>query len=88
MKDSHIIKKEMPLVGFNRTTAYGVGTMVLPVMVIGSIILTKFMVIDVYTPYNEILRRPWIHKIRDILSNYPQFIKYQIKEDIKEIKSD
>lgn len=58
MKDNDITKKEVPLVGFNSSITYTVGTVILLVMVIGSIIMTSFVVIDVLIHYNAILGRP------------------------------
>lgn len=41
VKFNNITKKELPLVGFNSSTMYAIGTVVLLVMVIGSIVLKK-----------------------------------------------
>lgn len=64
VKDDDTTKKELPLVGFNSNTAYTIGTMALSIMVTKSIIMTKFVVINVLTHYNAILRRPQIHKLK------------------------
>lgn len=76
MTDNDISKKEMPLVGCNNNTTYVIGIVVLKVMVIASITMMNFMVIDVPINYNTIHRRPWIHKIKVIISTYHQVIKY------------
>lgn len=70
MKDSDITKKEMPLVGFSSNTTYAVGAVVLQVMVIGSIIMKNFVVIDITAYYNPILERSCINKMKAIPSTY------------------
>lgn len=56
----------MSLVGFNNSTIYAVGTVILPIMVTISITMTNFVVIDILSNYNAILGKPWIHKIKVI----------------------
>lgn len=56
-------------------------------MVTGSIIMKNFMVIDIPTHYNAILKRNWIHIMKVIPSSYYQVMKYPIDEGIKEIKA-
>lgn len=58
--DEDIVKKEMLLVGFSSSTTYVVGTIILPVMVTESNIMTKFLVIEILSYYNTILGRLWI----------------------------
>lgn len=88
IKDNDIIKKEFPLVGFNGNITYVIGILVLPVMVRGSIVIINFVVIDVLTHYDAILRRPWVYKIRAIPSTIYQVNKYHTKKGIREIKGD
>lgn len=57
VKDNDITKKEIPLLGFNINTIYVVRKVVLLVMVTNYIIMTKFIVIDVFALYNGILER-------------------------------
>lgn len=58
--DEDIVKKEMLLVGFSSSTTYVVGTIILPIMVTESNIITKFLVIEILSYYNTILGRLWI----------------------------
>lgn len=88
VKYSDITKKELPLVRFKNSTTNSIGIVVKPVMVIRSIVIANFIVIDVLFHYNAILGRPMIHKIRVVLSTYHKVIKYQIEEGIREIRDD
>lgn len=47
VEDRKITKKEFPLVGFNSNTTYVVRTVALPIMVTSSIVMIKFVRIDV-----------------------------------------
>lgn len=58
IKDNGITKKKLPLIGFNNSTMYPIRTMVLLVMVTGSIVMTNFLVIDVSAHNNAILEKP------------------------------
>lgn len=88
VKYSDITKKELPLVRFKSSTTNSIGIVVKLVMVIRSIVMTNFIVIDVLFHYNAIIGRPRIHKIRVVLSTYHKVIKYQIEEGIREIIDD
>ena len=39
-------------------------------------IVTEFSILDVPSPYNTILGRPWIHMIRVVPSTHHQLLKY------------
>lgn len=83
VQDGDITIKEMPLLGFNTSTMYIVGIMVLLVMVIDFIIMRTFVVINVSTHYKTILGRPWIHKMKVVPSTYHKVIKYPTNEGVK-----
>lgn len=88
VKDNDSTKKEFPLVGFNNSTIYVIGTVVFPIMVTSSVMMTNFVVIDVLAHYNTILERLWIHKMGVIPSILHQVVKYPIEKGKEEINGD
>ncbi|KAI9125063.1 hypothetical protein K1719_003679 [Acacia pycnantha] len=48
----------------------------------------KYPVIDCLSAYNALLRRPWIHKMKDVPSTLHQMIKFQTPWGIRQIKGD
>ena len=54
------------LYSFNGSEAYSPGTIVFPVRTDLFNVVTKFCVLNVRSPDNAILERPWIHMIREV----------------------
>lgn len=67
---------DVPLVGFSGSPVYPLGKITLPVST-GSVTLNlEFVVVDVPSPYNAILRRAWLHGMRAVASTYHQVVWY------------
>ena len=49
---------------------------------------TEFWVLNSYSPYNAILGRPWLHKIRVVPSTLHQRLRFPTLEGIMEIRGD
>ncbi|KAF8113303.1 hypothetical protein N665_0052s0026 [Sinapis alba] len=64
------------LTGLNEATKEMRGTIHLPVYAGGIARSVKFSVIKSNSPYNAILRKPWIHSMKAILLTYHQCIKF------------
>lgn len=65
-----------PLYGFNDSQAVSSGIISSPVRADPYNIITHFYVLDVGSPHNIILKRPWIHMMRAITSIYHQLVRY------------
>lgn len=55
-------------------------------MVVESIVMTNFVIVDATLHYNIILGKSWIHKLRAVHSMYHQIIKYPTAEGVMEIR--
>lgn len=76
----------MPLVGFNSSITYALGTINLPVMAKGIFVMENFVVVNALAHYKLILGRPWIHKMNLVPSIYDQVIKYPTEDGVMEIR--
>ena len=47
--------------------------------------LTEFWVLNSYSPYNAILGRPWLHKMRAVPSTLHQKLRFPTPEGVMEI---
>lgn len=68
------------LSGFNGATTTSQGDVVLPVQA-GSVTLSmQFSVVDDLSPYNAIMGRAWLYKMKVIPSMYHQIVSYLMEE--------
>jgi hypothetical protein len=77
-----------PLYGFDGTEARSSGSVSIPVRADPYNIITDFYVMDVPSPHNAILGRPWIHMMRAVPSTYHQLLRYPTKEGTADIRGD
>lgn len=89
LKDQDLKKVDLPLLGFNSNPVWPVGEVTLPVRA-GSVLLEVcFLVVDVPSPYNAIMGRPWLHQLRAVSSTLHQVLKFPNKEGgIETIRGD
>jgi len=73
-----ILKTLSFLYGFDGSEARSPGTVESPVRADPYNVITEFCVINLESPYNTIIERPWIYIIRAIPSTYHQLLKYPI----------
>lgn len=52
------------------------------------VLITRFMVVDVPSPYNAILFRWWIHKIQAIPSTYHQVVRFPTQYGMMELNQE
>lgn len=65
---------EVPLIGFNGASVWPLGMITLLVRA-GSVIHDmEFVVVDVSSPYNAIIGRTWLHKMKAIAFTYHQVV--------------
>ncbi|XP_058223146.1 uncharacterized protein LOC131332855 [Rhododendron vialii] len=70
LSDTDLHLSEVPLIGFSGTTVWPLSKITLPIHA-GSVVLDiEFVVVDVPSPYNAIVGRTWLHKLKAIASYY------------------
>ncbi|GFY97772.1 hypothetical protein Acr_12g0003130 [Actinidia rufa] len=57
-----------PLVGFNAQAHWPLGTVSLKTRVGSQELMTEFVVVDIPSPYNAIVGRDWLHKMKGVVS--------------------
>ena len=75
------------LYGFDGNETYSAGTVTLPVRADPYVIM-KFYVVDVESPHNAILRRPWLHIMKVIPSTYHHLVRYPTLTGTTDIRGD
>ena len=60
-KSEDFSRYETPLVGFDWRIVMPEGQIKLPVITKGKEVEVNFIMVNAYSPYTAILRRPWIH---------------------------
>ena len=60
--------------GFDRNETRSPGTISLSVRADPYNIITKFYMVDVESPYNAILGKPWLHMMKVVPSTYHQLV--------------
>ncbi|XP_058223073.1 uncharacterized protein LOC131332789 [Rhododendron vialii] len=71
-----ILVDQVPLIGFSGALVWPLGMITLPVRA-GLVVLDmEFVVVDVPSPYNAIVRHTWLHKLKAITSTYHQVVRF------------
>jgi hypothetical protein len=77
-----------PIFGFSREPTVPLGKTVLPVLAGPINLRTKFIVVRASSPYNTIMGREWLHKMRAIPSTLHQKIRFPTKDGVMELNGD
>ena len=88
LKEADLQPASCPIVGFNGVLVWLVGVVSLPVTAGSVTEMINFLVITVASPYNVIMGRTWIHKMKATPSTYYQIIKFPTANRVKEIWGD
>ena len=86
LKNEYLSKYDTPLVGFDGQMVVLKGQISLPVNVEGKEVMVTFIVVNSFSPYTAILRRPWIHAMGAISSTLHVKVKFHIKHGIATVK--
>ena len=86
ISEDEIEREQTQLTGFNGSTTPSLGIIKLQVKTNGINKIVEFHVLDCLSPYNIILGRPWIHRMRAVPSTFHQCIRFPTPEGIKEIR--
>ncbi|XP_057489426.1 uncharacterized protein LOC130775293 [Actinidia eriantha] len=65
-----------PLVGFNTQAHWPLGTVSLKTRAGSQELMTEFVVVDIPSPYNAIVGRDWLYRMKGVASTLYQAIKF------------
>ncbi|XP_057510747.1 uncharacterized protein LOC130793111 [Actinidia eriantha] len=65
-----------PLVGFNAQAHWPLGTVSLKIRAGSQELMTEFVVVDIPSPYNAIVGRDWLHRMKGVAFKLHQAIKF------------
>ena len=77
-----------PLVSFEAKVIAPKGQIRLLVQTGSETVEVDFIVVDAYSPYTEIVAKPWLHTLGAVSSTLHQNVKYPSESQIKEILGD
>ena len=87
LKLEDLSKYDTPLVGFDGKVVVLKGQIKLLVVIEGKEVRVNFIVVNVFSPYTEILWRPWIHVLGAIPSTLHQKVKFPIEDGVTMIRA-
>ncbi|XP_026398798.1 uncharacterized protein LOC113294629 [Papaver somniferum] len=88
LDDEQLISPYHTIYGFNGAPTKPLGDIVLQINAGPMKIDTRFSVVDAPPPYNAIIGRIWVHKLKGIASTYHQCLRFPSPEGIMDIKGD
>ena len=88
LKAEDLTPYSSPLVSFEGKIIIPKGQIRLPVQTGSEIVEVDFIVVDAYSPYTEIVAKPWLHTLGAVSSTLHQKVKYPSRGQIKEILGD
>ena len=77
-----------PVFGFSGESTILLGKTILPVLAGPINLQTEFIVVQAPSPYNAIMGRSWLHKMRAIPSTLHQKLRFPTKDGVMEINGD
>lgn len=85
LKSNDLSKYDSPLVGFDGIMVTPKGMIRLPVQTRDEVIEVEFIMVDAYSPYIDILARPWLHAMGTVSSTLYMKVKYPTKGQVGEL---
>ena len=86
LKDQDLTKYDSPLVSFDGKVMIPQGQISLPVSMEGKEVMVTFIVVNSFSPYMEILGRPWIHAMGAIPSTLHMMVKFRTEQGVATVK--
>jgi hypothetical protein len=77
-----------PIFGFSGEPTVSLGKTVLPVLASPINLRTEFIVVKASSPYNAIMGRDWLHRMREIPSTLHQKLRFLTKDGIMVLNGD
>ncbi|XP_026410811.1 uncharacterized protein LOC113306040 [Papaver somniferum] len=88
LNDGQLMSSYYTIYGFNGPLTKPLGDIVLEVKAGQMKIETRFSVVDAPSPYNAIIGRRWVHKLKGVATTYHQYLRFPTPEGVMEIKGD
>ena len=88
LKPGDLTPYSSPLVSFEGKIIITKGQIRLPMQTGSEVVKVDFIVVDAYSPYTEIIVRPWLHTLGAVSSTLYQKVKYPSEGQVKEILGD
>ena len=77
-----------PIFGFSREPVIPLGKTVLPVLAGPINLQTEFIVVKASSPYNAIMGRDWLHRMKAITSTLHQKLRFPTADRVMELNGD
>ncbi|XP_026451697.1 uncharacterized protein LOC113352028 [Papaver somniferum] len=74
--------------GFNKAVTKPKGEITMRILLGEVEVKTTLCVVDIESPYNMLLGRPWVHAIKAVASTLHQCVRFPIPSGIGEIRGD
>jgi len=88
LKVENLSKYDTPLVVFDGRMVIPEGQISLSVNIEGKEVIVNFIVVNSFSPYTAILRRPWIHAMGAVLSTLHVKVKFHTEQGIDVVRGD
>ena len=88
LKHSDLEPVHTLLIGFSAKPIYSLGKLRVPMRIGGVTVDTKFIMVDVASPYNAIVYRSWLYDVKNIASTYNQKLKFPGLNGVEMISGD
>ncbi|XP_026396837.1 uncharacterized protein LOC113291527 [Papaver somniferum] len=88
LNDEQLMSSYYTIFGFNGAPTKPLGDIVLEVRAGRLKIETRFSVVDAPSPYNAIIGRRWVHKLKGVEATYHQYLRFPTPEGVMKIKGD
>ncbi|XP_026396793.1 uncharacterized protein LOC113291481 [Papaver somniferum] len=88
LNDEQLMSSYYTIYGFNGAPTNPLRDIVLEVRTRPMNIETWFSVVDAPSPYNAIIGRRWVHKLKVVAATYHQYLRFPTLEEVMEIKGD
>ncbi|XP_026398297.1 uncharacterized protein LOC113294090 [Papaver somniferum] len=88
LNDEQLMSSYYIIYGFNGAPKKPLGYIVLEVKAGPMKVDTRFSVVNAPSPYNSIIGRRWVHKLKGVAATYHQYLIFPTPEGVMEIKGD
>ncbi|XP_026398738.1 uncharacterized protein LOC113294561 [Papaver somniferum] len=88
LNDEQVMSSYYTIYGFNGAPTKRLGYIVLEVKAAPMKFSTRFSVVDVPYPYNTIIGRRWVQKLKGFAATYHQYLRFPTSKGVMEIKGD
>ncbi|XP_026428089.1 uncharacterized protein LOC113323960 [Papaver somniferum] len=88
LNDEQLLSSYYTIYGFNGAATKPLGDIVLQVDAGPIKVDTRFSVVDAPSPYNAIIGRRWVQKLKGVAATYHKYLRFSTPQGIIEIKGD